>query len=175
MWSRLSKSTSMHRRQHMFLRFLWASRLPACMDPSTKKMQDTFKKTPHLSARLSLWHPVMPPPLHSADFFFFNKRLNVTKEGQISSWIYVCGKSPQRICNPDFPSTNEAWITPFTHCDLWDVLFSLIRHLSSDSTLKTKLWRTVFPLCGCCSGPRSDGSFREWWPLCQCDVKWLRE
>lgn len=31
--------------------------------------------------------------------------------------------------------------------------------------------RTLFPL-GCCSGPRLDGSFREWSPLSsQCDAK----
>lgn len=105
--------------------------------PSTKRMQDTFKKTPHLSACLSLWQRVIVLP----------RRLPAAKSdngrGKSQPWdALVAAYDPLRsentraqICDTSHQTSHSHWNMHnssfffFTHCDLWNVLFSLVRHV----------------------------------------------
>ncbi len=68
---------------------------------------------------------------------------------------FVCDPSPLRretatnavICNSAHQSSHSRWSrnNSYTHCDLWDVLFSLIRHFSFDSTFSNQALENGIP------------------------------
>lgn len=157
---------------------------PQAWIPSTKRMQDTFKKTPHLPACLSLWQPVMVRIWLSG---FLQSSLTIEKhfKAMVAAYVgYAWEPSPRRcktaakhsvlwFAVTKHQSSLSQWSINNSHYSLWSsgCSFFLDKTFFSRPPSKSSCGRNGIPSVRMLNGPRLDGSFRE----CQRDVKCLAE
>lgn len=168
---------------YLFIIFLWASRLAAAWIPQQRRCRTPLRK------RLVSLPAVTVAASHAISQCVFSQHSNVSireETMQLYIYIYICTHiliypclwaitADTEIRSSGHQSSQiQRRTAPFTHCDLWDVLFSLIRHVSSGSTFKFSLGEAV-PSVRMLQRASPGWELREWSPLCQRDVKCLAE